>query len=78
MANLNGTTRKKYLDKEIGTRIKTMREKLGMSQETLADKLGVTFQQIQKYEYGINAIASTRVLDLCKALRIKPNDLFGV
>jgi hypothetical protein len=38
----------------------------------------VTFQQIQKYERGTNAVASTRIPDLCRALEMTPNDLFGV
>jgi DNA-binding Xre family transcriptional regulator len=49
-----------------------------MSQTELGKSLGVTFQQIQKYEKGTNAIASTRIPDLCRALKITPNDLFGV
>jgi transcriptional regulator with XRE-family HTH domain len=54
------------------------RVKLGMSQTELGDALGVTFQQIQKYELGKNAVASTRIADLCRALEMTPNDLFGV
>jgi hypothetical protein len=38
----------------------------------------VTYQQIQKYERGTNGVASTRIPDLCRALEITPNDLFGV
>jgi hypothetical protein len=38
----------------------------------------VTFQQIQKYERGTNAVASTRIPDLCRALEMTPNDLFDV
>jgi hypothetical protein len=38
----------------------------------------VSFQQIQKYEQGKNAIAATRIGDLCRTLKITPNDLFGV
>ena len=44
----------------------------------LGNALGVTFQQIQKYENGTNAVASTRISDLCRALEMTPNDLFGV
>ena len=44
----------------------------------VGDALGVTFQQIQKYENGTNAVASTRISDLCRALEMTPNDLFGV
>jgi hypothetical protein len=35
-------------------------------------------QQIQKHERGTNAVASTRIPDLCRALEMTPNDLFGV
>ena len=54
------------------------RVKLGLSQTDLGGALGVTFQQIQKYENGTNAVASTRISDLCRALEMTPNDLFGV
>jgi transcriptional regulator with XRE-family HTH domain len=65
-------------DKKIGSVIRIHRIKLGMTQSELGHALGVTFQQIQKYEQGRNAVASTRVVDLCRALEITPNDLFGV
>ena len=54
------------------------RVKLGLIQTDLGGALGVTFQQIQKYENGANAIASTRISDFCRALEMTPNDLFGV
>ena len=38
----------------------------------------MSFQQIQKYENGANAVASTRISDLCRALEMTPNDLFDV
>ena len=38
----------------------------------------MTFQQIQKYERGTNAVASTRIPDLCRAPEMTPNDLFDV
>ena len=43
---------------------------IGMSQERLADLLGVTFQQVQKYEKGINRIAASRLLDCASALEM--------
>ena len=49
-----------------------------MTQADLGNALGVTFRQIQKYENGTNAVASTRISDLCRALEMTPNDLFGV
>ena len=39
-----------------------------MSQERLAEILGITFQQVQKYEKGINRIASSRLFDISAAL----------
>ena len=41
-----------------------------MSQEQLADLLGVTFQQVQKYEKGVNRIAVARFLDIAQALGV--------
>jgi transcriptional regulator with XRE-family HTH domain len=63
------TRRRDHLiDKKIGSVIRMQRVKLGMSQMELGEALGVTFQQIQKYENGRNAVASTRIADLCGAL----------
>jgi transcriptional regulator with XRE-family HTH domain len=66
------------IDKKIGSVIRMRRVKLGLRQTDLGNALGVTFQQIQKYERGANAVASTRISDLCRALEMTPNDLFGV
>jgi transcriptional regulator with XRE-family HTH domain len=70
--------RRTAVDKKIGSTIRSRRLHLGMSQGQLGEVLGLTFQQIQKYESGKNAIASTCVVDLCRALEISPNELFGV
>jgi transcriptional regulator with XRE-family HTH domain len=66
------------IDKKIGSVIRMRRVKLGLSQSDLGNALRVSFQQIQKYENGANAVASTRISDLCRALEMTPNDLFGV
>jgi transcriptional regulator with XRE-family HTH domain len=66
------------IDRKLGSVIRMQRVKLGMSQTELGEALGVSFQQIQKYERGTSAVASTRISDLCRALQITPNDLFGV
>lgn len=49
------------VDAHIGARIRARRKEIGMSQQALAGALGVTFQQVQKYENGVNRI-SARVL----------------
>jgi len=49
---------------------------IGMSQEQLAALLGVTFQQVQKYEKGVNRIAASRLWDVCNALGMPINRMF--
>lgn len=66
-----------YVDRNVGAVVRRVRMALGMSQELLGDKLGITFQQVQKYEHGANAVPSTRIPSVCKILGISPNELFG-
>ena len=66
-----------HIDKEVGARVRQFRLRKGLSQTKLADALGVTFQQVQKYENGTNAIATARLPMLCDELEITPNDLYG-
>jgi transcriptional regulator with XRE-family HTH domain len=56
------------IDRKLGQRVRSRRLEIGMSQERLADKLGVTFQQVQKYEKGVNRIAASRLYDIASAL----------
>lgn len=65
------------MDREIGARIRRYRQMRELSQEALAAKLGVTFQQLQKYEKGINRVSTSALILLCKALQITPNDVIG-
>ena len=71
-----GTSRDKKIDGLIGQAIRSHREKQGMSQTALGKLLGVSFQQIQKYEWGINSVSAARIPDLCNALGISPDELF--
>ena len=52
------------IDIHVGNRIRSRRALLGISQEKLAKELGVTFQQIQKYERGMNRIGASRLWDI--------------
>jgi transcriptional regulator with XRE-family HTH domain len=56
------------LDRRIGARVRARRLEIAMSQERLAALLGVTFQQVQKYEKGVNRIAASRLFDISRAL----------
>ena len=49
------------VDIHVGARIRLRRMLIGMSQERLGDQLGLTFQQVQKYEKGINRIGASRL-----------------
>lgn len=53
-------------DKVIGANLKMLRFKSGAPQQKIAEKLGVTFQQIQKYEKGINRISAFNLYRLSK------------
>lgn len=64
------------VDKKIGQRVRTRRLEIGMSQERLAELLGVTFQQVQKYEKGVNRIAASRLHDIAAALDMAPSRFF--
>jgi transcriptional regulator with XRE-family HTH domain len=58
------------VDKRIGQRVRSRRLEISMSQERLAELLGVTFQQVQKYEKGVNRIAASRLFDIASSLDI--------
>lgn len=47
-----------------------------MSQEKLGEALGLTFQQIQKYEKGLNRIGASRLQQISKALNVPPSFFF--
>jgi transcriptional regulator with XRE-family HTH domain len=65
-----GSRRANPLDLHVGSRVRLQRMLLGMSQEKLGEQLGLTFQQIQKYEKGINRIGASRLFDLAKVLGV--------
>lgn len=58
------------IDRHIGSRVRARRIMLGMSQEKLAEALGLTFQQVQKYEKGINRIGASRLLHIAGVLDV--------
>ncbi len=58
------------IDAHVGSRVRLRRTLLGMSQEKLGEALGLTFQQIQKYERGVNRIGASRLFDLARVLDV--------
>jgi transcriptional regulator with XRE-family HTH domain len=69
-ADEKGSRRPNPIDVHVGSRVRFRRMLLGMSQEKLGEKLGLTFQQIQKYEKGINRIGASRLFDLAQVLGV--------
>ncbi len=58
------------VDVHVGARIRLRRTLMGMSQERLGDALGLTFQQVQKYERGVNRVGASRLFDLSRILDV--------
>jgi transcriptional regulator with XRE-family HTH domain len=58
------------IDVHVGQRIRLRRTLLGMSQGKLADAIGLTFQQIQKYEKGVNRVSPSRLMDFVAVLDV--------
>ena len=65
-------------DKEIGLRIKKVREALEISQMKLAESVGVSFQQIQKYEGGINKVSIEKLRKISTALNTPLTYFIGI
>jgi transcriptional regulator with XRE-family HTH domain len=65
-----GSRRPNPVDVHVGNRVRLQRMLLGISQEKLGERLGLTFQQVQKYEKGINRIGASRLYDLAQILGV--------
>ena len=58
------------IDKHVGARVRMRRLLIGLSQEKLGEALGITFQQVQKYEKGVNRIGASRLLHIAGILDV--------
>lgn len=56
------------IDRNVSHRLRARRKELNLSQEAVAARLGVTFQQVQKYERGVNRISAGRLFQLAQVL----------
>ena len=63
-------------DRHVGARIRMRRLMLGMSQTALAQGLDLTFQQIQKYEKGINRVGASRLQQISNILQVPVSFFF--
>jgi transcriptional regulator with XRE-family HTH domain len=66
------------LDMALGARIRQRRRELGMSQKDLGKACcNITFQQVQKYEFGTNRVSFSRLVQIATALRWSASELIG-
>ncbi len=64
------------IDVHVGARIRELRAEQRITQARLATSLGVTFQQVQKYERGVNRMAASTLVRAASALGCEIGDLF--
>ncbi len=58
------------VDEYVGKRVRQRRWMVGFSQQQLGEAVGIKFQQIQKYETGMNRISASRLWDIADALSV--------
>ncbi len=61
---------KHAVDAHVGKRIRHQRWMVGMTQQQLAEKVGIKFQQVQKYETGMNRVSASRLWDIADSLGV--------
>lgn len=65
------------IDQHVGERIRRRRILLGLTQDQLGDALGISYQQIQKYETGVNRVSAGRLYQIAQHLKVSVDELFG-
>ncbi|WP_208438532.1 helix-turn-helix domain-containing protein [Bartonella grahamii] len=66
-----------FIDILIGKRIRHRRISIGLSQKELGSHLGVSFQQIQKYEKGLNRVSAKCLLEIAQKLNVPVNFFYA-
>ena len=75
-ASANKNREPNPIDLHVGSRIKLRRTLMGMSQGRLGEALGLTFQQVQKYERGVNRVGASRLFELSRVLDVSISFFF--
>ena len=73
---MSNERRSTSVDAYVGRRLKQRREDMSMSQEKLAEMLGISFQQVQKYERGLNRVGASRLFQLCGIMGVDSSFFF--
>ena len=58
------------MDIHVGSRVRLRRMMQGISQDKLGEELDLTFQQVQKYEKGVNRIGAARLYEIARILEV--------
>jgi len=69
--------RSSTLDAEVGMRIRSHRKQAKMTLQMLANRLGIAYQQVQKYETGINRVGAGRLMEIAEVLDIPVASFFS-
>ena len=64
------------VDIHVGKRIRHRRWMVGMTQQQLAEHVGIKFQQIQKYETGMNRVSASRLWEIASTLDVSIDHFF--
>jgi transcriptional regulator with XRE-family HTH domain len=68
--------RSRILDAEVGQSIRLHRKNAKMTLQGLADRLGIAYQQVQKYETGVNRVGAGRLMEIAEILNIPVASFF--
>ncbi len=74
----NGEATPQAVDVFVGARIAERRRQLGLSQSDLARALSITFQQVQKYERGVNRVSASKLWETAGFLGLAVSAFFPV
>lgn len=66
------------IDRHVGEQVRAIRQGLGLSQEALGKHIGVSFQQIQKYERGVNRLSSSKLWEISELMKTPIHRFFPV
>ncbi|MGI3187061.1 helix-turn-helix domain-containing protein [Nioella aestuarii] len=64
------------VDIHVGKRVRHRRWMVGMTQQQLAERVGIKFQQIQKYETGMNRVSASRLWEIAAAMEVPVSFFF--
>lgn len=64
------------VDIHVGERLRARRLELGLTQQVLSGRAKISYQQLQKYEHGMNRISASRLFNLACILGVSPGWFF--